>query len=389
MANITQTGKNSYRIRVYAGENEKGHKQFFTKIVKVDASLKKKERDLYLETEAKRFEVSCVGRTVIETPIFKDFAEQWFEEYAKLSFRDTTYRRMEFLKEQTYNAIGKYKLDKINNVVIQHFIDSLATLEGYGRSGHGLSTKTCKHYLTFVSDVFDYAVRMGLVSDNPCRNVHVKNRHDEKDKQVYSIEEVTQLLKALEKAPLKYQVFFYIAAYTGLRRSEILGLKFSDIDDSGIMRVRRSANYVAHKGTFIDDTKTESSKRNIQLPQIIMPKFNALRKLQISERLSLGIIPENDDYIFCTPLYDGIMNANTPYGYLRRFCKAENIRFAGIHSFRHFTASVLISQGMDVATTAKYLGHSSPNTTMSVYIHEFKGAEIKASQVIENTLSLR
>ena len=55
----------------------------------------------------------------------------------------------------------------------------------------------------------------------------------------------------------------------------------------------------------------------------------------------------------------------------------------------HFTASVLISQGMDVATTAKYLGHSSPNTTMSVYIHEFKGAEIKASQVIENALSLR
>lgn len=329
--------------------------------------MKKKDLNLYLDNEAKKFEVSCIGRTILVNMTFEETAEMWFTEYAKPTLRDTTYRRMEFLKNHTYNAIGKYKIDKINNVVIQHFIDNLATLEGCGRSGHGFSTKTCKHYLTFVSDVFDFAVRKGLADDNPCRHIRVKSRHDEKEKQVYSIEEVSELLGLLERSPMKYQAFFYIAAYTGLRRSEILGLTFSDIDENGVLKIRRAANYVAHKGTFTDDTKTKSSKRNIQLPQIVLQKITSLRHQQINERMALGITPQENDFLFSTPYYDGIMNANTPYEFLKRFCIKNNLHFAGIHSFRHFTASLLISQGMDVASTSKYLGHSSPATTVNLF----------------------
>lgn len=334
MANITQTGKDSYRIRVYAGENENKQKKFFTKTVKVDPALKKKERLFFLENEAKQFEVSCFGRTIIANLTFEEIAEQWFSDYAKTILRATTYRRMEFLKNLTYQSIGKYKIDKINNIVIQHFIDDLAILEGAGRTGHGLSTKTCKHYLTFVSDIYDYAVWQGLATDNPCRNVRVKNRHDAKNKQMYSIEEVVELLKALNAAPIKYQAFFYIAAYTGLRRSEILGLKFSDIDNFGALRIRRAANYVAQKGTFVDDTKTEPSKRNILLPEAVRNKISALQHSQITERMSIGIIPQEDDFLFCTPLYDCVMNANTPYQYLKRFCNKNKLTFEGIHSFR-------------------------------------------------------
>lgn len=351
--------------------------------------MKEKERNAFLDAEAKKFEVSCIGRTIITNLTFEEIAEQWFEEYAKPTMRETTYRRMEFLKSLTYEKIGKYKLDKLNNITIQHFIDTLAALDGYGRSGKGFSTKTCKHYLTFVSDVYEYAVSKGLAPDNPCRNVHVKNRHDEKEKQVYSREEILTLLKALEEAPIKYQAFFYIAAYTGLRRSEILGLKFSDINEYGVMRIRRNANYVAHKGMFVDDTKTKSSKRNITLPDVVAKKISALRKVQITERMSLGITPQEDDFLFCTPYYDDIMNTNTAYTSLQRLCKKHNLRFAGIHSFRHFTASLLISQGATVANTASYLGHSSPATTMNVYIHEFKDAQAASSKLIENALSNR
>lgn len=386
MANVSIVSKSSARIRVFAGEKD-GKKQFFTKTVKFDPTMKKKELDTFLEIEAKKFEVSCIGRTVISNLTFEKIAEQWFNEYAQPTMRETTYRRMEFLKGITYEKIGSYKLDKLNNIVIQHFIDDLATLDGYGRSGKGFSTKTCKHYLTFVSDVYEYAVSQGLASDNPCRNVHVKNRHDGKEKQVYSRDEVFKLFEILETAPLKYQAFFYLAAYTGLRRSEILGLRFSDIDEYGVMRIRRSANYVAEKGMFIDDTKTKSSKRNITLPAVVSEKISALRKLQITERTGLGITPQDDDFLFCTTYYDGIMNANTAYTYLKRVCEKNGLRFAGIHSFRHFTASLLISQGASVADTASYLGHSSPVTTMSVYIHEFKDSQAKSSKLIENALS--
>lgn len=141
---------------------------------------------------------------------------------------------------------------------------------------------------------------------------------------------------------------------------------------------------------FVDDTKTKSSKRNITLPDIVVKKISALRKVQITqitERMSLGITPQENDFLFCTPYYDDIMNTNTAYTYLQRLCKKHNLRFAGIHSFRHFTASLLISQGASVADTASFLGHSSPATTMNVYIHEFKDAQETSSKLIENALS--
>ena len=81
MANVSIVSKSSARIRVFAGEKD-GKKQFFTKTVKFDPTIKKKELDTFLEIEAKKFEVSCIGRTVISNLTFEEIAEQWFNEYA-------------------------------------------------------------------------------------------------------------------------------------------------------------------------------------------------------------------------------------------------------------------------------------------------------------------
>ena len=106
----------------------------------------------------------------------------------------------------------------------------------------------------------DYAVKMGMIPDNPCRNVTVP-KMDKKEIDCYSLEEAAHFLKLLEQEPLKYQAFFQLAIFGGFRRGELLGLEWKDIDfDTCLVSVRRTSQYTKAKGVYTDTTKTESSK---------------------------------------------------------------------------------------------------------------------------------
>ncbi|GAB5081766.1 hypothetical protein Osc1_09390 [Hominimerdicola sp. 21CYCFAH17_S] len=85
------------------------------------------------------------------------------------------------------------------------------------KTGKPLSRKTAVHHLSFISDVFAFAVRMDMLSDNPCRNVTVP-KGEKKEKEIYTIEEIEQLFRLLENAPLKYRTFFTLAIYSGPHR---------------------------------------------------------------------------------------------------------------------------------------------------------------------------
>ena len=97
------------------------------------------------------------------------------------------------------------------------------------KTGKPLSRKTAIHHLSFISDVFSYAVKMDMLSENPCRKVTVP-KGEKKEKEIYTIEEIEQLFRLLETAPLKYRTFFTLAIYSGFRRGELLGLEWKDID---------------------------------------------------------------------------------------------------------------------------------------------------------------
>ena len=121
--------------------------------------------------------------------------------------------------------------------------------------GKPLAPKTIRHNLSFISDVFSYAVRMDLVSDNPCRKVTIP-KGEVKEKPIYSQKEIAQLLTAIDGDGTKYRAFFYLIAYSGFRRSEMLGPEWKDIDfENNIISVRRTSNYTAERGTYTDTTK--------------------------------------------------------------------------------------------------------------------------------------
>ena len=90
-------------------------------------------------------------------------------------------------------------------------------------TGKPLARKTAVHHLNFISDVFTYAIRMGILSDNPCRRVFVP-KQEQLEKEIFTLDEVRTLFANLESEPMKYQLYLMLAIYSGFRRSEMLDL---------------------------------------------------------------------------------------------------------------------------------------------------------------------
>ena len=187
-----------------------------------------------------------------------------------------------------------------------------------------------------------------------------------------------KLFESESEANYKYTVFFTPAAFTGLRRGELLGLEWKDIDfENDLLRVVRTSEYTKEKGIYTDTPKTASSRRIIKLPHELTEKLRDFLAWQNDYKAKLGTKWVECDRLF-TKTDGSPMGMRQPYRFFERFCERTGMRFVNIHSFRHFNASILIMNGVDVRTVQGCLGHSSATTTLNIYAHSFQEAQARA-----------
>ena len=367
MAYIQKRG-DSYRIRVSCGYDIHGHQvsqaMTWTPSPNMTPNQIKKE----LQRQTVLFEEEC-SRGMAATSIkFEKFAERWFEDYAELNHKDTTLQRERNLSIRTYKAIGYLRLDKITARDIQKF--SLAKNGTNQKTGKPLSYKTIRHHLSFISTIFEYAIKQDVVSINPCSKVTVPKRTENgkavvREKKIYTKEQAKELLKILSESTMMYRVYFTLLLYTGCRKAELLGLEWDDFDyDEQTVHIVRTSNYSKKRGMYTDTPKTEKSNRIIALP----PEVIELVKQFRSER-DIYVREMGDKWMETERLFTNAeghpMHSNTPYNWLERLCKRHGLPFYGIHTFRHFVASAEIEAGIDPVTVAAMLGHSTPQTTVN------------------------
>ncbi len=381
MATIKKRG-DSYLIRVSCGYDINGKHMEQSMTWKPEKGMTPKQIKKEVERQATLFEEACNYGYKTSAIKFQELAEEWFEEYANLNLRHTTLYRMRNITHRVYPLLGHLRIDKITVRHIQDFINSLAKEGANINTGKPLSRKTIIHHLTFISDVFSYAIRSGLVSDNPCSKVIIP-KGKSKEKEIYSQEEMMKLLSLMQDQPLKYRVFLFLLAYSGFRRAEMLGLEWKDVDfNNCTISVRRTANYVSGVGTYTDTTKTRRSQRTLKIAVQIIEMLRDLQDEQADEALRLGDKWVDTDRIF-TRWNGETMGSHTPYKWLRDLCDANELPFYGIHSFRHFAASSMISAGIDVTTVSGALGHCNSATTLNIYSHVFQTAQARVSEAMD------
>lgn len=387
---ISKKGDISYRIKVSLGYSVDGKQIIQSMTYKPEPGMTPKQAEKEAHRQGIIFEDKCKSADLSGKKVkFQDLAEEFLtltEKTGRLKLSSLV--RMKGLRARTYEAIGHIYVNKLNRRKIQDFILSLSEDGVNQKTGKGLSQKTQKHYITFISDVMQYAFECELISESPCKHISsVKTKKQEE--KVYSLEETKAILDLInKKADIDYKVFFNILPYCGMRRAEVLGLEYGDINFStGEVRIVRTSNYQnADTGVYTSTPKTETSYRELILPQNVLNMIQQLKRSQIIQSIKIGDMWHETDRLFIT--WNGYpMHPNTPYNWLERFCKAEELPFKGLKAFRHFFATQAITNGVDVKTVSSMLGHAQTSTTLNIYAHAVKKANVNGFNTVAKLIS--
>ena len=377
--------RNGYQIRVSCGYDMNGRQVIRTKSWKPKTGMTAKQIEKELNKQAVLFEEACINGLVISSIKFSDFLAQWKEDYAKKNYKLTTIDTMTHIMKRVEEELGHYKLNKFTKRTIQEFIKSLS--DG-NKKYKPLGSKTVRNYIHYVSSVFEYAVKLNLISSNPCHNVSLpskKKTHYE----MYSVEEAQTFIDTLtQKAPIKYQCYFLLAIYGGLRRVELCGLTWDNIDfDNQVITIEKAVYHITKRGDLIDTPKSECSNRSLKLPWTIFSYFNKLRIFYESEQKRLGSMWNETEFVFKDDFGIGL-SPLAPNRWLHKFCDQENIKYVVPHSFRHLCASLMIDGGASVKTVQDYMGHSDAGTTLNIYAQAFSKSQAIASEAVASNFKL-
>ena len=237
-----------------------------------------------------------------------------------------------------------------------------------------------------LSSIFSNALRWDLVPYNPCTKV-VQPKYRSTKMTCYDEETSKKLITTLlQKAPTKYKCFVTLAMLTGLRRGELVGLHWDDIDfKKSTITVNRSACYLGKQCTFEKDTKTDACNRTIAVSNICFELLKQWRAEQSKIRLAQGANWKGAENIFSTD--DGrIMNPATGPKWFSKFIAKNNFPHIRFHDLRHTFATLLVNNNVDVNTVSHKLGHASTTTTLQFYVHNLESTDRASADLLEDLL---
>lgn len=172
--------------------------------------------------------------------------------------------------------------------------------------------------------------------------------------------------------------------YTGLRRGELLGLEWSDIDYiNQVINIERNSLYLPKEGVYQDTTKNTTSNRVIKVSQGTLSMLKEYQVWQKKQRLLLGNKWVNTNKLF-TKWNGEPMHPDTLSGWFHKFVKKNDLPDISIHSLRHTNATLLIANGIPLKTVSSRLGHANITTTGNIYTHAIKSADEKAAELIDD-----
>ncbi len=329
----------------------------------VNAEGKRKRKTVYGKTQkevrAKIDEVKqqLANGTFSDTRLkVKSYLEQWLKEKARQVKPRTAEAYKYNVEKYVIPKIGGVQLAKLTPLHVQTMCSDVATVSG---------PRTANMCRTILFSAMKQALRWGLIPRNPVEGVDPMKEHKQEMHLWTSAEAVTFLDTARSH---RLYALFYLAMSTGMRRGELLGLRWQDVK-GGALHIRQSLTVVSNQ-IAISVPKTEKGKRRVAVSPDVETELETHRKRQESERQVLGNLWPENDLVFRTEVGTPIhpRNLERTWYTLQKSAKVTKVR---LHDLRHLHASLAIQQGMDAKVLADRLGHSRASLTLDVYTHLF------------------
>lgn len=359
--------------RYTVGRDPKTGKQIFKNVLgKTQAEVKAKLEKAIQESR---------GLDIVKAQSYTvgQWLDVWFEYYAKVKVRPSSHKTYQgYIKNHIKPRIGNVPLTKLTTLDLQVMYQELLAKGRVDRieSQHqpkGLSAKTVRNLNQIISSAMKLAIQQKLISSNPADGCALP-RIEHKEMKTLSLDQLAAFLNEAKRTGTF--ALYYIDLATGLRRGELLGLKWQDIDlDSGVIHVRRQVGCINGKVQEAP-LKTKNAYRNISIGA------DAVSILREKKKQDGG----RSAYVFPSPT-GGPMSPDSVLHMLHRVLERAGLPELRFHDLRHTFATLALQNGVDIKTVSGMLGHFSAEFTLDTYAHVTTAAQRRAANTMGNVLS--
>jgi len=310
--------------------------------------------------------------------LFADWIDEWLESYAKPpKIRISTYTGYEvYARLHIKPILGKYRMCELNHKLFQDFFNAKERKSSADDTDGLLSPKSLYNMHYMLTNIIKQAITNGLLLHNPIEGVTTPPLEDP-EMRVLTINEQNYLINTARthSNPVMFSVI--LALFTGLRKGEILGLQWQDIDfEKKELYVRRSLarnidlyGVAGSKSLLVTGKpKTKNSIRTICLFDTLCDDLLNYREQLLTRKTAAGIDHKETDFVFVSRNFK-CFEPRIYYRSYQLLLEKAKIEDVGFHTLRHTFATRSIEAGMDIYALSKILGHAKPTITLSRYAH--------------------
>jgi len=360
---ICQLPSGNWRAQIYIN----GHRIGKTK-------KSKKEAQLWLRNTLDK---TINGYTGIgSNTLFQDYLDEWLE-IKQSTVREKTWGLYEStIRIHIRPYLGKIRLKDLEPKQIQGLY--------LAKEQNGTGARTINVMHSIICNSLKNAVRLGQLQNNPARVVSPP-KYTSPEMDIYSEHEIRQLLLAVKGTSL--DALILLALTTGMRQSEILALKWSDVDwDRNTTSIQRQLRRKCKKPNYFSSPKTKSSIRTISLGVNTMEKLLEHHKNQKEKIGQNSQRWEENDLIFPTAVGTPIRQRNL-HRKFKSTLESSGLREIRFHDLRHTAASLMLNNGISPLIVAKRLGHSKVSITLDTYGHVLPGMQQESANLIDKLIN--
>ena len=328
---------------------------------------------------------------------FSEFTEIWKRDYGSKELAPSTYKRyLGMLESRILPYFSNLYINKIRPTDIMQFYDLLGRDTQLVRRKNNNGTKTLKplsaktilEHHRLIRAMLHKAVYWQMIISNPAERVQPPKTRKPK-RRYYDDEQTKFLLENLTELgteQIKYKVAIILTIFTGVRLGELMGLEWQDVDfKTGIISINKSSQYLGDKGVFTKAPKTESSIRDVAVPDFVVSLLEEYSLWYQKQKSLYGELWTNSNRLFVQA--DGKpMHPSTISKWFVKYVGQIGLPVINFHGLRHTNATLLIAQNIDVAVVAARLGHAQITTTYNFYVHPIISHNKIAGAALQNLL---